>query len=86
MVTKSHYYQKYIFSGNFNIIMFLFLNIDRSLKKHWRSVHKGPVAKLAISSDSSRLVTGGSDSSVRIWDLQHNSCIQKLTDINGVCR
>ncbi|XP_073975229.1 transducin beta-like protein 3 [Rhodnius prolixus] len=52
--------------------------------KHWKSVHKGPVMKLALSIDSTILATGGSDSSIRLWDLQNNTCLYKLTGIKGV--
>lgn len=58
---------------------------DKTLVKQWRSVHKGPVAELAITGDGSILASGGSDSSVRLWDMKYNACIKNLTGIKGVC-
>lgn len=57
---------------------------EKKVVKHWRSVHKGPVAKLALSLDSTMLATGGSDSTIRLWDLQHHTCLHKLIGVKGV--
>ncbi|XP_014290049.1 transducin beta-like protein 3 [Halyomorpha halys] len=58
---------------------------DKTMVKHWRSVHKGPVAKLAITNDGLILASGGSDSSVRLWDMKYHACTKNLTGIKGVC-
>lgn len=57
---------------------------DRSLIKQWKSVHKGPVSQLALSKDGLLLASGGTDSNVRIWDLEHHTCTHNLRGAQGV--
>ncbi|KAK3911617.1 Transducin beta-like protein 3 [Frankliniella fusca] len=52
--------------------------------KLWKSVHKGPVAKLALTFGGTLMASGGSDSSVRLWDLVHQSCTHNLLGVQGV--
>lgn len=54
------------------------------LKKMWKSIHNGPVAKIAFSAGSQTVASGGSDSSVRLWDLTHQACTHNLKGIQGV--
>jgi U3 small nucleolar RNA-associated protein 13 len=54
--------------------------------KVWKSVHKGPVARIAITPHGTVMASGGSDSSVRLWDLVHQSCTHNLLGIQGVVR
>nr|CAD7264084.1 unnamed protein product [Timema shepardi] len=58
--------------------------IDGSVQKMWKSIHKGPVARLALNPTGWLMASGGSDSSVRIWDLQHQACTLNLRGIQGV--
>ncbi|XP_066262557.1 transducin beta-like protein 3 [Euwallacea similis] len=55
---------------------------DGNLEKMWKYIHKGPIVKLSLS--GSQLASGGSDSSVRIWNLEHQACIQALKGCQGV--
>lgn len=57
---------------------------ERKVIKLWKSVHKGPVAKLALTASGTLLASGGSDSSVRLWDLVHQSCTHNLIGVQGV--
>jgi WD40 repeat protein len=59
---------------------------DGNLVKQWKSVHKGPVSRLALSKDGMLLGSGGTDSNVRIWDLQHHTCTHNLRGAQGVIR
>ncbi|CAG9764149.1 unnamed protein product [Ceutorhynchus assimilis] len=52
------------------------------LEKMWKYIHKGPVAKLKLNGN--RLASGGSDSIVRIWDLQFQACLLSLKGCQGV--
>lgn len=54
--------------------------------KVWKSIHKGPVSRLALTKNGTILISGGSDSSVRIWDLYHNACLKNLSGLQGVVR
>lgn len=40
--------------------------------------HNGPVRSIAFSSDGSRLVTGGADGRVRVWDASTNRLIDEI--------
>nr|CAD7430284.1 unnamed protein product [Timema monikensis] len=57
---------------------------DGSVQKMWKSIHKGPVARLSLNPTGWLMASGGSDSSVRIWDLQHQACTLNLRGIQGV--
>ncbi|XP_011308601.1 transducin beta-like protein 3 [Fopius arisanus] len=53
-------------------------------KKVWKSIHKGPVPHIALSPEDQLMVSGGSDSSVRLWNLHHHSCTHNLKGLQGV--
>ncbi|XP_066997395.2 transducin beta-like protein 3 [Anabrus simplex] len=57
---------------------------DGVLLKSWKSVHKGPVASLALSPSGLQLVSGGTDGGVRLWDLQKQTCTSSLRGAAGV--
>ncbi|XP_076671392.1 transducin beta-like protein 3 [Andrena cerasifolii] len=57
---------------------------DNKLIKLWKSLHKGPVVCIDHSSERNLIVSGGSDSTVRLWDLQHHACIHNLRGVLGV--
>lgn len=67
-------------------LFFLYQYSARKRVKVWKSIHKGPVAKLAIISNGTMMASGGSDSSIRLWDLVHQSCTHNLVGIQGVVR
>ncbi|XP_044272735.1 transducin beta-like protein 3 [Tribolium madens] len=57
-------------------------NRQGQLVKMWKYIHKGPIAKLSLKDKF--LASGGSDGSVRIWDLDHQTCILNLKGCQGV--
>lgn len=57
-------------------------NSNYELEKMWKYIHKGPIAKLSLNGDD--LASGGSDGSVRIWDLVHQACKLNLKGCQGV--
>lgn len=52
--------------------------------KMWRSGHKGPIARLVYDSLDECLASGGSDGTIRLWNLAHNTCISSLKGATGV--
>lgn len=48
----------------------------------WKYIHKGPIASLKLNEN--RLASGGSDGSVRIWDMQYQVCTKNLKGCQGV--
>ncbi|XP_076644102.1 transducin beta-like protein 3 [Halictus rubicundus] len=78
-------------SNNVNIIthhksgLFKFWNWkDNKLVKVWKSTHKGPVVCIAYCSEENLMASGGSDSTIKLWDLQQHTCIHNLRGIQGV--
>lgn len=57
-------------------------NQNGQLEKMWKYIHKGPIAKLALN--GTKLLSGGSDSIVRVWDLLYQACVLSLKGCQGV--
>ncbi|XP_036144241.1 transducin beta-like protein 3 isoform X3 [Monomorium pharaonis] len=54
------------------------------LIKLWKSIHKGPVMRITLSDNSILMASGGSDGTVRLWNLRHHACTHNLKGIQGV--
>lgn len=50
----------------------------------WKYIHKGPVAKLSLNGN--KLASGGSDSIIRIWDLEFQACVLALKGMKNKLR
>ncbi|XP_049802000.1 transducin beta-like protein 3 [Schistocerca nitens] len=57
---------------------------EKLLTKVWKSIHKGPVSCLALDNAGGILASGGSDASVRLWDVPHHTCSDTLRGGQGV--
>ncbi|KAL2724522.1 transducin beta-like protein 3 [Vespula squamosa] len=57
---------------------------ENKLIKIWKSIHKGPVVKISFLNRKNLMASGGSDGSIRLWDLQHHTCINNIKGIQGV--
>ncbi|XP_011635530.1 transducin beta-like protein 3 [Pogonomyrmex barbatus] len=65
--------------------LFKLWNLKTStITKLWKSIHKGPVIRITLSNNNILMASGGSDSTVRLWNLQHHACIHSLKGIQGV--
>lgn len=56
--------------------------IEGQLVKMWKYIHKGPIARLSLNGEI--LASGGSDGGIRIWDLEHQTCVLSLKGCQGV--
>lgn len=54
------------------------------LKKMWKGIHQGPISRLSFNSNNKYIASGGSDSTVRIWDFEHKVCMAALKGCVGV--
>lgn len=57
--------------------------IEKKLTKSWRHLHKGPVVQLAITS-SQIIASGGTDSTIRLWQSEKAHCLYALHGLQGV--
>lgn len=57
-------------------------NENGELEKMWKYIHKGPISCLTLNDHL--LASGGSDSSIRLWNLTHQSCLLNLRGCEGV--
>lgn len=62
----------------------LWQKTDGTLLKMWKSIHQGPIARLTFSHNGSLIASGGSDSSVRLWDYAAKICLGALRGLQGV--
>ncbi|KAL0100232.1 hypothetical protein PUN28_019568 [Cardiocondyla obscurior] len=55
---------------------------SNKLKQLWKSIHKGPVMQITLLNNV--MASGGSDGSVRLWNIQNCACTYNLKGIQGV--
>ncbi|XP_043504801.1 transducin beta-like protein 3 isoform X2 [Polistes fuscatus] len=56
---------------------------EYKLIKIWKSIHNGPVTNISFLNNQ-LMASGGSDSSIRLWDLQYHACLKLFKGIQGV--
>lgn len=52
--------------------------------RSWKSVHVGSISTLSFDSSAVYLATGGTDSTIKIWDLVRQYCTHNLKGARGV--
>nr|XP_031841199.1 transducin beta-like protein 3 [Nomia melanderi] len=57
---------------------------ENKLIKMWKSIHNGPVACIAYCNEKNLLASGGSDGTIKLWDLHRHTCIHNLRGAQGV--
>ncbi|XP_077294139.1 transducin beta-like protein 3 [Arctopsyche grandis] len=57
---------------------------DVKVTKMWRSIHKGPIAKVVFDGTSNTIATGGSDGTAKIWNILRQTCTHSLKGTQGV--
>ena len=50
----------------------------------WKSLHLTPVVELAFDSSGTLLATGGTDGSLKVWDIRRQYCTHNLKGGSGV--
>ncbi|XP_036334076.1 transducin beta-like protein 3 isoform X1 [Rhagoletis pomonella] len=51
--------------------------------KLWKSQHRGPIVKIHFSNCGKIICSSGADSSLRIWDYVHSTCVCALREFSG---
>ncbi|XP_065342495.1 transducin beta-like protein 3 [Cloeon dipterum] len=74
----------YLFASYRSGLMIKWCRKENKILRTWKSVHKGPVAQIAVDEDCLYLATGGSDSKIRVWELANFNCIASLKGCQGV--
>lgn len=57
---------------------------ESKIIKMWRSIHKGPISRLAFNGTGDTIATGGSDGTARLWNIAHQTCMCCLRGAQGV--
>ncbi|XP_054707818.1 transducin beta-like protein 3 [Uloborus diversus] len=57
---------------------------SKTLKKTWKSLHIGPVSCMAFDSTVTLLATGGTDSTIKVWDIIRKYYTHNLKGGKGV--
>lgn len=57
---------------------------DNKVVKMWRSIHKGPIAKITFDGVGNTVATGGSDGTAKTWDILHQTCTHSFKGAQGV--
>ncbi|CAI9561822.1 unnamed protein product [Staurois parvus] len=57
---------------------------DGTCSRTWKAIHTAPVASMTFDPTSTLLVTGGCDSTIKIWDILKQYCTHNLKGSSGV--
>ncbi|XP_068102815.1 transducin beta-like protein 3 [Hyperolius riggenbachi] len=57
---------------------------DGTCSRTWKAIHTAPVASMTFDPTSTLLVTGGCDSTIKIWDVLKQYCTHNLKGSSGV--
>ncbi|XP_062546513.1 transducin beta-like protein 3 [Armigeres subalbatus] len=57
---------------------------SRQVSKIWRGLHQGPITKLVFSENDALIASGGTDTTVRVWDPIQQVCRGTLRGCLGV--
>lgn len=57
---------------------------DGTCSRTWKAIHTAPVSSMTFDPTSTLLVTGGCDSTIKIWDILKQYCTHNLKGSSGV--
>ncbi|XP_053673693.1 transducin beta-like protein 3 [Anopheles nili] len=57
---------------------------SQKMEKMWKTVHQGPISKLAFNTDDRLIASGGADSTIRLWDPTDQVCLGTLRGCTGL--
>lgn len=74
----------YVVTSHRSGLLKLWQRTDGTLLKQWKGIHQGPVPRLAFSGSGKLIASGGTDSSIRLWDYLQKVCVGALRGCQGV--
>ena len=57
---------------------------EMKCNRTWKAIHVAPVTSMDFDSTSTLLATGGSDATIKVWDLVHQYCTHNFKSPPGV--
>jgi WD40 repeat protein len=60
--------------------------LDGSVVRTWKSLHLTPVVELAFDTTTTLVASGGTDGSLKVWDIRRQYCTHNLKGGSGVYR
>lgn len=73
-----------VISSHKSGLLKLWQRADGVLVKQWKAIHQGPVPQLIFNGKGNIIASGGTDSSVRLWDYDQKVCLGALRGCQGV--
>lgn len=73
-----------IVSSHRSGLLKLWNKAEGTVLKMWKSIHQGPISRMAFDETDKLIATGGCDSSVRVWDYENKICLANLKGVQGV--
>lgn len=73
-----------VISSHKSGLLKLWQRSDGTLVKQWKAIHQGPVPQLTFNGKGNIIASGGTDSSVRLWDYEQKVCLGALRGCQGV--
>ncbi|XP_040164521.1 transducin beta-like protein 3 [Anopheles arabiensis] len=73
-----------IVSGHRSGLLKLWDGEKHTVQKMWKTVHQGPISRLVFSPTDSVIASGGSDSTIRLWDPTEQVCLGTLRGAEGL--
>ncbi|XP_049280473.1 transducin beta-like protein 3 [Anopheles funestus] len=73
-----------IVSGHRSGLLKMWDSETRTVQKMWKTMHQGPISRLVFNPSDSVIASGGSDSSIRLWDPTEQVCHGTLRGCEGM--
>ncbi|KAJ8318545.1 hypothetical protein KUTeg_003636 [Tegillarca granosa] len=75
---------KYLVLATQNLLLRQWNWEDKVLIRTWKAVHVSPISTMSFDPTSTLLATGGTDSTIKLWDIEKQYCTHNLKGHQGV--
>lgn len=63
-----------------------YYHLDGSVVRTWKSLHLTPVIELQFDPTTTLVASGGTDGTLKVWDIRRQYCTHNLKGGSGVYR